>query len=158
MLLRSQLGLGNDCMPRSNLKAEIQTAKSSSPFVRALDANPVVLSHLSRGCSCIQRFCGYQINTIVSLRWSKPLGSATFHKKRYAGPWESWSYSVIRKIIFALYHPSRELSFNSPLQFFYRGCAVLAVEAAGVVHQDHVLYRVPQNGIEFGCKPLLVAL
>src|SRR5436189_5692215 len=52
-----------------------------------------------------------------------------------------------------------ELCLDALLEFCHGGSAVLAVEAAGVVHQHYVLFhRMAQDGLQFGCEALLVTL
>src|SRR6266849_4554114 len=64
-----------------------------------------------------------------------------------------------QNVMLHLHHSSRELSFNALLELRDGGSAVLAVEAAGIVHQDDVVFdRMPQDGFKFAGQPLLVAL
>lgn len=64
-----------------------------------------------------------------------------------------------QNIVFNFHLPSRKLRFDTLLQFRHGRRAVLAVEAAGVVHEDDVaLHAMPQDGIELAGEPLPVAL
>src|SRR5690242_19338185 len=54
---------------------------------------------------------------------------------------------------------SRKRRFNVLIELRYGGRAILAVEAAGVIHEDYVTEAmVAEDGLKLGCEPLLVAL
>ncbi len=51
------------------------------------------------------------------------------------------------------------MGFNALLEFFDRGSAILAVQAACIVHQDNVpLHGVPEDGLQLRGKSLVVTL
>src|SRR5260370_36216593 len=64
-----------------------------------------------------------------------------------------------QNVILHFYASPGKLRLDSLLEFLHGRCAVLAVEATGIVHQDHVArYLVPQNGFQFCGESLFVAL
>src|ERR1041385_7926447 len=69
------------------------------------------------------------------------------------------SWDNPQNVVLHFYAYSREFSFNLLFELRDGRRAVLAVEAARIVHQDHVLEAgICQDGFQFACEPLLVAL
>src|SRR6266853_42569 len=73
------------------------------------------------------------------------------------------SWRLLRRdpqdVILYLDFASRKLRLNPLLQLLHCGRAVLAVEAASVIHQDYVrVARIFQDGFKFAGEALLVAL
>lgn len=62
-------------------------------------------------------------------------------------------------VVFHFCGEARELGFNALLEFGNRGSAILAVQAARIVHQDDVpLHGVSEDCLQLRRKPLVVTL